>query len=103
MEIPKTQKKINPTEPADLVVDEVVTVEKVYGEELFLLTTASAPTNPPAGWYDRIKIKDDGSELYVWDGSDWRTFISASGFTGAINTSTNPTINVTNGVITSVS
>lgn len=77
-------------------------LSQIQTDTIFIRRVASIPTQEPAEWLESIAIKNDGSELYVWDGGAWRTFVSPSGASGTIDTDASQTITVVNGLITNI-
>lgn len=77
-------------------------LSQIETDTIFIRQVSSIPTQEPAEWLESIAIKDDGSELYVWDGGAWRTFLSPSGASGTIDTTATQTITVVNGLITNI-
>ena len=101
----KTKQKNEPVKLAERVVgqfNERVRLSQIDEDQVFISKVASVPTEQPASWQEWLTIKNDGSELYVWDGGAWRTFVSPSGVSGTIDTTATQTITVVNGIITNI-
>ena len=104
MEI-QTRQKNEPISKAENIkpgFNDNIFLSKILDDQVFIRQVASVPTEPAGSWSESIRIKDDGSELYVWDGGAWRTFSSPLGVSGTIDTTASQTVTVVNGIITNI-
>lgn len=73
MEVKESKNEIKTLPASNLNVPAKQNLTDLAEGFLFLEPVASAPTAKPNYWFQRLKVKSDGTALYIWTGSEWKT------------------------------